>query len=120
MRALSLCYAEYDDYPCVTPALLCVFQQLSFKFIVRAVRKAGIADLYGMANTQNSSGDDVKKVGESVSSSQAECARVALLLLREYGPQDDNRRHPTLGRPANHGQLQCLTFVASLPPNYPP
>ena len=36
--------------------------QLSFKFIVRAVRKAGIADLYGLANTQNSSGDDVKKL----------------------------------------------------------
>merc|ERR1719223_1871599 len=36
--------------------------QLSFKFIVRAVRKAGIADLYGMANAQNSSGDDVKKL----------------------------------------------------------
>jgi fructose-1,6-bisphosphatase len=40
-----------------------LWSQLSFKFIVRAVRKAGIADLYGLANTQNSSGDDVKKVG---------------------------------------------------------
>jgi fructose-1,6-bisphosphatase I len=36
--------------------------QLSFKFIVRAVRKAGIHDLYGLANTTNSSGDDVKKL----------------------------------------------------------
>lgn len=36
--------------------------QVSFKFIVRAVRKAGIHDLYGLANTQNSSGDDVKKL----------------------------------------------------------
>eukprot|EP00613_Pedinella_sp_CCMP2098_P000252 CAMPEP_0171619192 /NCGR_PEP_ID=MMETSP0990-20121206/15223_1 /TAXON_ID=483369 /ORGANISM="non described non described, Strain CCMP2098" /LENGTH=344 /DNA_ID=CAMNT_0012184195 /DNA_START=36 /DNA_END=1070 /DNA_ORIENTATION=- len=36
--------------------------QLSFKFIVRAVRKAGIVNLYGLANMQNSSGDDVKKL----------------------------------------------------------
>jgi len=36
--------------------------QTSVKFIVRAVRKAGIANLYGLANTQNSSGDDVKKL----------------------------------------------------------
>ena len=38
--------------------------QVSFKFIVRAVRKAGIADLYGLANKQNTSGDDVKKASE--------------------------------------------------------
>mmetsp|Transcript_47971 Transcript_47971/g.108905 ORF Transcript_47971/g.108905 Transcript_47971/m.108905 type:complete len:344 (-) Transcript_47971:295-1326(-) len=35
---------------------------LSFKFIVRAVRKAGISDLYGLAGLENSSGDDVKKL----------------------------------------------------------
>ena len=36
--------------------------QTSLKFIVRAVRKAGIADLYGLAGQENSSGDDVKKL----------------------------------------------------------
>lgn len=43
-------------------ALFMNAMQLSFKFIVRAVRKAGICDLYGLANSQNSSGDDVKKL----------------------------------------------------------
>jgi len=35
---------------------------LSFKVIQRDVRKAGIADLYGLAGTGNASGDDVKKL----------------------------------------------------------
>lgn len=43
-------------------ALLMNSMQLALKFIVRAVRKAGIADLYGLANTTNSTGDDVKKL----------------------------------------------------------
>ena len=36
--------------------------QLSCKYITRAVRKAGIAGLYGMAGEVNSTGDDVKKL----------------------------------------------------------
>ncbi|CAM9591586.1 unnamed protein product [Discosporangium mesarthrocarpum] len=36
--------------------------QLSCKAITRAVRKAGIAGLYGLAGTDNSSGDQVKKL----------------------------------------------------------
>lgn len=35
---------------------------LACKAIARAVRKAGIAGLYGLAGTENSSGDDVKKL----------------------------------------------------------
>lgn len=42
--------------------LLLNAMQLAFKFIVRAVRKAGIADLYGLAQSTNTSGDDVKKL----------------------------------------------------------
>jgi len=36
--------------------------QLACKLIARAVRKAGVADLYGLAGSANSSGDDVKKL----------------------------------------------------------
>ena len=36
--------------------------QLSCKYIARAVRKAGICDLYGLAGTENSTGDAVKKL----------------------------------------------------------
>jgi len=36
--------------------------QLSCKSITRAVRKAGIANLYGLAGTENSTGDAVKKL----------------------------------------------------------
>ena len=36
--------------------------QLACKLIVRAVRKAGVANLYGLAGSANASGDDVKKL----------------------------------------------------------
>jgi len=36
--------------------------QLSCKYINRAIRKAGICDLYGLAGTENSTGDAVKKL----------------------------------------------------------
>ena len=36
--------------------------QLSCKLIARACRKAGVASLYGLAGTENASGDDVKKL----------------------------------------------------------
>ena len=36
--------------------------QMACKSIARAVKKAGIANLYGGADTNNASGDDVKKL----------------------------------------------------------
>jgi len=36
--------------------------QLACKLIARAVRKAGVANLYGLAGSANASGDDVKKL----------------------------------------------------------
>ena len=36
--------------------------QLACKLIARAVRKAGVANLYGLAGQENASGDDVKKL----------------------------------------------------------
>ena len=36
--------------------------QMACKAIARAVKKAGIANLYGGAETSNASGDDVKKL----------------------------------------------------------
>jgi len=43
-------------------AILMTAIQLSCKVITRAVRKAGIADLYGLAGETNSTGDDQKKL----------------------------------------------------------
>mmetsp|Transcript_31364 Transcript_31364/g.40359 ORF Transcript_31364/g.40359 Transcript_31364/m.40359 type:complete len:105 (-) Transcript_31364:1041-1355(-) len=43
-------------------AILMSAIQLSCKVITRAVRKAGIADLYGLAGAANATGDDVKKL----------------------------------------------------------
>jgi len=43
-------------------ALLLQSIQTSCKVIARAVRKAGIAGLYGLAGTANATGDDVKKL----------------------------------------------------------
>jgi len=43
-------------------AILMNALQLACKLIARAVRKAGVANLYGLAGTANASGDDVKKL----------------------------------------------------------
>jgi len=43
-------------------AMLMTTMQMACKGIARAVKKAGIADLYGLAGQENSSGDDVKKL----------------------------------------------------------
>ena len=43
-------------------AVLMNSMQLSCKYITQCVRKAGIAGLYGLAGTNNASGDDVKKI----------------------------------------------------------
>jgi hypothetical protein len=43
-------------------AILMNALQLSCKSITRAVRKAGIAGLYGLAGSENSTGDAVKKL----------------------------------------------------------
>jgi len=43
-------------------AMLMTSMQMACKGIARAVKKAGIADLYGAADVSNASGDDVKKL----------------------------------------------------------
>jgi fructose-1,6-bisphosphatase I len=43
-------------------ALLMISIQLSCKAIARAVRKAGIAGLFGIAGSENASGDEQKKL----------------------------------------------------------
>merc|ERR1711934_456055 len=43
-------------------AMLMTTMQMACKGIARAVKKAGIAELYGVAGLENSSGDDVKKL----------------------------------------------------------
>jgi len=43
-------------------AMLMTSMQMACKGIARAVKKAGIADLYGAADISNASGDDVKKL----------------------------------------------------------
>ena len=42
--------------------MLMTSMQMACKGIARAVKKAGIADLYGAADISNASGDDVKKL----------------------------------------------------------
>ena len=42
--------------------MLMTSMQMACKAIARAVKKAGIANLYGGADTSNASGDDVKKL----------------------------------------------------------
>lgn len=78
--------------------------QLSFKFIVRAVRKAGIADLYGLANTQNSSGDDVKKLDllsdEIMIDALVKSGTCALLVSEE-------QEEPIVVPPELRGSLCC-------------
>merc|ERR1712216_224944 len=43
-------------------AMLLTSMQMACKGIARAVKKAGIANLYGVAGQENASGDDVKKL----------------------------------------------------------
>lgn len=78
--------------------------QTSLKFIVRAVRKAGIADLYGLANTQNSSGDDVKKLDllsdEIMINTLSKCGACALLVSEE-------QEEPIVVPEATRGSLCC-------------
>lgn len=78
--------------------------QTSLKFIVRAVRKAGIADLYGLANSQNSSGDDVKKLDllsdEIMINTLTKCGACALLVSEE-------QEEPIVVPEATRGTLCC-------------
>eukprot|EP00619_Florenciella_sp_RCC1007_P000552 CAMPEP_0205907396 /NCGR_PEP_ID=MMETSP1325-20131115/2522_1 /ASSEMBLY_ACC=CAM_ASM_000708 /TAXON_ID=236786 /ORGANISM="Florenciella sp., Strain RCC1007" /LENGTH=340 /DNA_ID=CAMNT_0053273487 /DNA_START=19 /DNA_END=1041 /DNA_ORIENTATION=- len=80
--------------------------QTSLKFIVRAVRKAGIADLYGLANTQNSSGDDVKKLDLLSDEVMIDCLKksgaCALLVSEE-------QEEPIVVPEATRGSL-CVAF----------
>jgi fructose-1,6-bisphosphatase I len=78
--------------------------QLSFKFIIRAVRKAGIANLYGQANTTNSSGDDVKKLDllsdEIMINALSKSGTCAMLVSEE-------KEEPIIMEPAMRGSLCC-------------
>eukprot|EP00621_Florenciella_sp_RCC1693_P007722 CAMPEP_0182531262 /NCGR_PEP_ID=MMETSP1323-20130603/8446_1 /TAXON_ID=236787 /ORGANISM="Florenciella parvula, Strain RCC1693" /LENGTH=417 /DNA_ID=CAMNT_0024740785 /DNA_START=67 /DNA_END=1321 /DNA_ORIENTATION=- len=80
--------------------------QTSLKFIVRAVRKAGIADLYGLAGTENSSGDDVKKLDLLSDEVMIDCLKksgaCALLVSEE-------QEEPIVVPEATRGSL-CVAF----------
>mmetsp|Transcript_40995 Transcript_40995/g.67144 ORF Transcript_40995/g.67144 Transcript_40995/m.67144 type:complete len:341 (+) Transcript_40995:46-1068(+) len=68
-------------------AILMSAIQLSCKVITRAVRKAGIADLYGLAGAENATGDDVKKLDlisdEVMCNALLNCGVCAVLVSEE-------------------------------------